>query len=135
LRKQLPAKKEVRILRYNKGKKVMNKKEQRMAITRAFREKLVETQGKEFSFMEDDVMLIFDFIKGGVVYKGLEYHRGMNEVFNPVSRWADGHGDNTKHFAYEAICDMLNDELEEIRAKVEEQAMFEKINKGLGIAK
>jgi hypothetical protein len=25
--------------------------------------------------------------------------------------------------------------LEEIRAKVEEQAMFEKINKGLGIAK
>jgi hypothetical protein len=30
---------------------------------------------------------------------------------------------------------MLNDELEEIRAKVEEQAMFEKINKGLGIAK
>jgi hypothetical protein len=135
LRKQLPAKKEVRILRYNKGKKVMNKKEQRMAITRAFREKLVETQGKEFSFMEDDVMLIFDFIKGGLVYKGLEYHRGMNEVFNPVSRWADGHGDNTKHFAYEAICDMLNDELEEIRAKVEEQAMFEKINKGLGIAK
>ena len=113
----------------------MNKKEQRMAITRAFREKLVETQGKEFSFDEDDVMLIFDFIKGGLVYKGLEYHRGMNEVFNPVAQWADGHGDNTKHFAYEAICDMLNDELEEIRAKVEEQAMFEKINKGLGIAK
>jgi hypothetical protein len=111
----------------------MNKKEQRMAITRAFREKLVETQGKEFSL--DDVMLIFDFIKGGVVYKGLEYHRGMNEVFNPVSRWADGHGNNDKHFAYEAICDMLNDELEEIRAKVEEQAMFEKINKGLGITK
>jgi hypothetical protein len=126
---------EVLILRYKQRKKVMNKKEQRMAITRAFREKLVETQGKEFSFDEDDVMLIFDFIKGGLVYKGLEYHRGMNEVFNPVSRWADGHGDNTKHFAYEAICDMLNDELEEIRAKVEEQAMFEKINKGLGIAK
>ena len=63
----------------------MNKKEQRMAITRAFRAKLVETQGKEFSFDEDDVMLIFDFIKGGVVYKGLEYHRGMNEVFNPVA--------------------------------------------------
>ncbi len=41
----------------------MNKKEQRMAITRAFRAKLVETQGKEFSFDEDDVMLIFDFIK------------------------------------------------------------------------
>jgi len=131
----LPSEDRVRILRYNKGKKVMNKKEQRMAITRAFREKLVETQGKEFSFDEDDVMLIFDFIQGGVVYKGLEYHRGMNEVFNPVSRWADGHGDNTKHFAYEAICDMLNEELEEIRAKVEEQAMFEKINKGLGIAK
>jgi hypothetical protein len=113
----------------------MNKKEQRMAITRAFREKLVETQGKEFRFDEDDVMLIFDFIKGGVVYKGLEYHRGMNEVFNPVVQWAKGHGDNTKHFAYEAICDMLNDELEEIKAKVQEQAMFEKINKGLGIAK
>ncbi len=113
----------------------MNKKEQRMAITRAFRAKLVETQGKEFSFDEDDVMLIFDFIKDGVVYKGLEYHRGMNEVFNPVRRWAEGHGDNTKHFAYEAVADMLNDELEEIRAKVEEQAMFEKINKGLGIAK
>jgi molybdopterin synthase catalytic subunit len=80
-------------------------------------------------------MLIFDFIKDGVVYKGLEYHRGMNEVFNPVRRWAEGHGDNTKHFAYEAISDMLNDELEEIRAKVEEQAMFEKINKGLGIQK
>mgnify|MGYP000701438843 CR=1 FL=1 len=86
-------------------------------------------------FDEDDVMLIFDFIKDGVVYKGLEYHRGLGEVFNPVRRWAEGHGDNTKHFAYEAICDMLNDELEEIRAKVEEQAMFEKINKGLGIAK
>ena len=113
----------------------MNKKEQRMAITRAFRAKLVETQGNEFSFDEDDVMLIFDFIKDGVVYKGLEYHRGLGEVFNPVSRCAEGHGDNTKHFAYEAICDELNDELEEIRAKVEEQAMFEKINKGLGIAK
>jgi hypothetical protein len=131
----LPPETEVRILRYNKGKKVMNKKEQRMAITRAFREKLVETQGKEFRFDEDDVMLIFEFIKDGVVYKGLEYHRGMHEVFNPVARWADGHGDNTKHFAYEAICDELNEELEEIRARVEEQAMFEKINKGLGIAK
>lgn len=113
----------------------MNKKEQRMAITRAFREKLVETQGKEFTFDEDDAMLIFEFIRGGVVYKGLEYHRGLGEVFNPVARWAEGHGDNTKHFAYEAICDELNDELEEIRAKVEEQAMFEKINKGLGLAK
>jgi hypothetical protein len=126
---------EVRILRYNKEKKVMNKKEQRMAITRAFREKLVETQGKEFRFDEDDVMLIFEFIKDGVVYKGLEYHRGMHEVFNPVARWADGHGDNTKHFAYEAICDELNEELEEIRARVEEQAMFEKINTGLGLEK
>jgi len=29
----------------------------------------------------------------------------------------------------------LNDELEEIRARVEEQAMFEKINKGLGLEK
>jgi hypothetical protein len=29
----------------------------------------------------------------------------------------------------------LNDELEEIRAKVEEQAMFEKVNKGLGLLK
>lgn len=113
----------------------MNKKEQRMAITRAFRAKLVETQGNGFSFIEDDVMLIFDFIKDGVAYMGLEYHRGLGEVFNPVRRWAEGHGDNTKHFAYEAICDELNDELEEIRAKVEEQAMFEKINKGLGIAK
>jgi len=113
----------------------MNKKEQRMAITRAFRAKLVESQGPDFSFDEDDVMLIFDYKKNDTVYKGLEYHRGQNEVFNPVSRWADGHGDNTKHFAYEAICDMLNDELEEIKAKVQEQAMFEKINKGLGIRK
>ena len=113
----------------------MNKKEQRMAITRAFREKLVESQGPDFSFMEDDVMLIFDYKKDGTVYKGLEYHRGMHEVFNPVARWAEGHGDNTKHFAYEAICDELNEELEEIRARVEEQAMFEKINKGLGIQK
>ena len=113
----------------------MNKKEQRIAITRAFRAKLVESQGPDFTFMEDDVMLIFDYKKDGTVYKGLEYHRGMNEVFNAESRWADGHGDNTKYFAYEAICDMLNDELEEIKAKVQEQAMFEKINKGLGIAK
>ena len=113
----------------------MNKKEQRMAITRAFRAKLVETQGNEFSFDEDDAMLIFDFIRGGKVFKGLEYHRGLGEVFNPVARWAEGHGDNTKHFAYEAICDELNEELEEIRAKVEEQAMFEKINKGLGLTK
>ena len=113
----------------------MNKKEQRMAITRAFRVKLVETQGNEFSFDEDDAMLIFDFIEDGKVFKGLEYHRGLGEVFNPVNRWAEGHGDNTKHFAYEAICDELNEELEEIRAKVEEQAMFEKINKGLGLAK
>jgi hypothetical protein len=120
---------------YNKGKKVMNKKEQRMAITRAFRTKLVESQGPDFSFDEDDVMLIFDYKKDDTVYKGLEYHRGMNEVFNPVRRWAEGHGDNTRHFAYEAICDMLNDELEEIKAKVQEQAMFEKINKGLGIQK
>ena len=80
-------------------------------------------------------MLIFEFIRDGLVYKGLEYHRGMNEVFNPVARWAEGHGDNTKHFAYEAICDELNDELEEIRARVEEQAMFEKVNKGLGLLK
>ena len=110
----------------------MNKKEQRMAITRAFREKLVETQGKEFRFDEDDVMLIFEFIKDGVVYKGLEYHRGMHEVFNPVARWADGHGDNTKHFAYEAICDELNDELEEIRARVEERQCLKKSTKALG---
>ena len=113
----------------------MNSKEKKMAITRAFREKLVETQGNEFSFDEDDAMLIFEFIKDGVVYEGLEYHRGLGEVFNPVRRWAEGHGDNTKHFAYKAICDELNEELEKIRARVEEQAMFEKTNKGLGIAK
>ncbi len=112
----------------------MNKKEQRIAITRAFKAKLIESQGEDFSFVEDDVMLLFDFVKDGVVYKGLEYHRGMNEVFNPVARWADGHGDNTKHFAYEDVCDELNAELDEIRARVEEQAMFEKINTGLGLA-
>ena len=113
----------------------MNKKEQRIAITRAFRVKLVESQGEDFRFVEDDVMLLFDFVKDGVEYKGLEYHRGMNEVFNPISRWADRHGDNAKHFAYEDVCDELNAELDEIRARVEEQAMFEKINKGLGIQK
>lgn len=113
----------------------MNKKEQRIAITRAFRALLVESQGQDFSFMEDDVMLIFDYKSGDKVYKGLEYHRGQNEVYNPIIRWADGYGDNTEYYANEAICDMLNDELAEIRAKVEEQAMFEKVNKGLGIQK
>ena len=113
----------------------MNKKEQRIAITRAFKAKLIESQGEDFSFVEDDAVLLFDYKKDGKVFKDLEYFRGMNEVFNPVRQWAEGHGDNTEHFAYEEIVDMLNEELEEIRAKVEEQAMFEKINKGLGLAK
>ena len=47
----------------------MNKKEQRMAITRGFRTKLVESQGLDFSFDEDDVMLIFDYKKDDTVYK------------------------------------------------------------------
>ena len=113
----------------------MNKKEQRIAITRAFKAKLIESQGEDFSFVEDDAVLLFDYKKDGKVFKDLEYFRGMNEVFNPISEWAKGHGDNTEHDAYEEIVDMLNDELEEIRARVEEQAMFEKINKGLGLAK
>ena len=113
----------------------MNKKEQRIAITRAFKAKLIESQGEDFSFVEDDAVLLFDYEKDGKVFKDLEYFRGMNEVFNPVGQWAEGHGDNTEHDAYEKIVDMLNEELEEIRAKVEEQAMFEKINKGLGLAK
>ena len=113
----------------------MNKKEQRIAITRAFKAKLIESQGEDFSFVEDDAVLLFDYKKDGKVFKDLEYFRGQNEVYNPVRQWAEGHGDNTEHFAYEEIVDMLNDELEDIRAKVEEQAMFEKINKGLGIQK
>jgi len=133
--KQLPLRIEVRILRYNKRKKVMNKKEQRIAITRAFKALLIESQGEDFSFVEDDAVLLFDYKKDGKLFKDLEYFRGHNEVYNPVRRWAEGHGDNTEFFAYDKIVDELNDELEEIRAKVEEQAMFEKINKGLGIQK
>lgn len=113
----------------------MNKKEQRIAITRAFKALLIESQGEDFSFTEDDAMLLFDFKKDGKLFKDLEYFRGHNEVYNPITRWADGHGDNTEHFAYEKIVDELNEELDEIRAKVEEQAMFEKINKGLGLEK
>ena len=120
----------------------MNKKEQRIAITRAFKAKLIESQGEDFSFIEDDAVLLFDYKKDGKVFKNLEYFRGMNEVFNPISEWAEGHGDNTEHDAYEEIVDMLNDELEEIRNQVAEEAdieatkkMFEKINKGLGIQK
>jgi len=120
---------------YNKRKKVMNKKEQRIAITRAFKALLIESQGEDFSFVEDDAVLLFDYKKDGKLFKDLEYFRGHNEVYNPVRQWAEGHGDNTEFFAYDKIVDELNDELEEIRVKVEEQAMFEKINKGLGIQK
>lgn len=129
----------------------MNKKEQRIAITRAFKALLIKSQGEDFGFVEDDAVLLFDYKKDGKLFKDLEYFRGYNEVYNPITRWADRHGDNTEFFAYEKIVDELNDELDEIRAKVEEQAMFEKIekemfekieramlekiNKGLGIQK
>ena len=94
----------------------MNQKERRIATTRAFKAKLIKSQGPDFSFDEDDVMLIFDFKKpNGEVIKGLEYHRGQNEVYNPIIKWAEGHGDNTEFFKNEEVVDSLNQMLEEIK--------------------
>ena len=113
----------------------MTLKEKRMQTTRELKAILVESQGPDFRFEESGPVLVFDFKKDGVVYEGLEYHRGNREVFNPIMRWVEGHGDNTKYDAYEAIVDMLNDELQEIKIRIEERAFFEKINKGLGLQK
>ena len=94
----------------------MNQKERRIATTRAFKAELIKSQGPDFSFDEDDVMLIFDFKKpDGEVIKGLEYHRGQNEVYNPIIKWAKGYGDNTQYYKNEEVVDSLNQMLEEIK--------------------
>jgi hypothetical protein len=98
-------------------KKTMNQKERRIATTRAFKAELIKSQGPDFSFDEDDVMLIFDFRKpDGEIIQGLEYHRGQNEVYNPIMKWAEGHGDNTNYYKNEEVVGSLNQMLEEIKA-------------------
>ena len=100
----------------------MNQKERRIATTRAFKAELIKSQGPDFAFDEDDVMLIFDFkTKDGEVIEGLEYHRGMNEVFNPIIKWAEGHGDNTQYYKNEAVVEELNNLLEGIKEDIAEK--------------
>ena len=97
----------------------MNQKERRIATTRAFKAELIKSQGLDFSFDEYGVMLIFDFKKpNGEVIKGLEYHRGQNEVYNPIIRWAEGHGDNTQYYKNEEVVDSLNQMLEKIKGEL-----------------
>ena len=102
----------------------MNQRERRIATTRAFKAELIKSQGPEFEFYEDDVMLIFDFkTKDGELIEGLEYHRGMNEVYNPIIKWAKGHGDNTQYYKNEAVADELNNLLEDIKKNIAEEAL------------
>ena len=104
----------------------MNQKERRIATTRAFKAELIKSQGPDFSFDEDDVMLIFDFkTKDGELIEGLEYHRGQNEVYNPIIKWAKGHGDNTQYYKNEEVVDELNNLLEDIKKNIAEEALVE----------
>ena len=97
----------------------MNKREFRIATTRAFKAELIKTQGPDFSFEEDDVMLIFDFKKpDGEVIKGLEYHRGQTEVHNPIIQWAKGHGDNTQYYKNEEVVKELNKIIDQIQEEL-----------------